>query len=71
METPLNIARNPNVRNDVDCHGMKWMVNNSLVKKDQNGPINPITWGIQTITGGVLTKGYECGKRMSRLDYFL
>ena len=26
LETPTNIARNPNIRNDVDCHGMKWMV---------------------------------------------
>ena len=50
---------------------MKWKENNSLAKKDQNGPINPRTWGIQTITGGVLTKGCEYGKRMSRLDYFL
>ena len=50
---------------------MKWKENNSLAKKDQNGPINPRTWGIQTITGGVLTKGCDYGKRMSRLDYFL
>ena len=71
LETPTNIARNPNIRNDVDCHGMKWMVKNSLAKKDQNEPINPRTWGIQTISDGVLTKGCECGKRMSRLDYFL
>ena len=50
---------------------MKWMVNNSLAKKDKNGPINPRTWGIQTITGGVLTKGCECGKCISRLVYYM
>ena len=72
LETPTNIARNPNIRYDVDCHSMKWIVknalakkdqNNSLAMKDQNGLINPRTLGIQTITGGFLTKGCECGKR--------
>ena len=49
------MLRNPNIRNDVDYYGVKWMENNSLTKRDQNGLINPRTWGIQTITGGVLT----------------
>ena len=40
-------------------------------RKDQNGPINPRSWGIQTITSGLLTKGCDLGKRMSRLDYCL
>ena len=71
LETPTHVARIPNIQNDVDCHGIKWMENNALAKKDQNGSKNPRTWGIQTITGGVLTKGYESGKFMSRLDYFL
>ena len=66
LETPTNIARNPNIRNDVDCYGMKWMKNNSLAKKGQNGPINPRTWDIQTITGRVLTKECESEKRISR-----
>ena len=25
LETPTNIARNPNIRNDVDYHSMKWL----------------------------------------------
>ena len=57
LEAPIRVPRNPNIRNDVDCHGMKWMENNSLAKKDQNGPINTRTWGIQTITGDVLSQG--------------
>ena len=42
------------------------MKNNSLAKKGQNGPINPRTWDIQTITGRVLTKECESEKRISR-----
>ena len=34
LGTPRLVSRNPNIRNDVDCHGMKWMENNSLAKKD-------------------------------------
>ena len=71
LEAPIRVPRNPNIRNDVDCHGMKWMENDSLAKKDQNGPINSRTWGIQTITGDVISQGCELGKRMSRLNFFL
>ena len=46
LEAPIRVTRNPNIRNDVDCHGMKWMENDSLAKKDQNGSINQRTWGI-------------------------
>ena len=42
-----------------------------MAKKDQNGPINSKTWGIQTITGDVISQGCELGKIMSRLDFFL
>ena len=66
-----HVARNPNIRNDVDCYGVKWMENDSLAKKDKNGPINSRTWGIQTITGDVILQGCELGKIMSRLDFFL
>ena len=71
MEAPIRVPRNPNIRNDVDYHGMKWMENDSLAKKDQNGPINTRTWGIQKITGDVIAQGCELGKRMSRLDFFM
>ena len=46
------------------------MTNNSEAKRDQNGPIHKKTWGFQTITGEVLVKGSESGKRMSRLECF-
>ena len=45
------------------------MTNNSEAKRDQNGPIHKKTWGFQTITGEVLVKGSESGKRMSRLEF--
>ena len=34
LETPRHVARNPNIRNDIDCHEVKWMENNSLAKRD-------------------------------------
>ena len=43
LEAPIRVPCNPNIRNDVDCHGMMWMENDSLAKKDQNGPINTRT----------------------------
>ena len=71
IEPTRNPPRNPNSRNDVDCHGVRWMANNTEAKRDQNGHIQKKTWGLQTITGEVLVKGSESGKRMSRLDFFL
>ena len=47
------------------------MTNNTEAKRDQNGPILKKAWGLQTITGEVLVKGSEYGKRMSRLEFFL
>ena len=29
IEPPRNLTRNPKTRNDVDCHGIRWMTNNS------------------------------------------
>ena len=71
IETPRNTTHNPNIRNDIDCHGVRWMENNSEAKEDQNCPIPKGTWGLQTITGEDLVKGCEFGKRMSRLNFFL
>ena len=65
LETRIHVARNSNIRKDVDCHGMKWMGNDSLAKKDQNGPINSRNWGIQTIIGDVISQGCELGQIMS------
>ena len=39
IEPPRNTPRNPNSRNDVDCHGVRWMENNTDTKINQNGPI--------------------------------
>ena len=45
------------------------MTNNAEAKRDQNLPIHKKIWG-QSITGEVLVKGSESGKRMSRLECF-
>ena len=71
FDSPRNISRNPNSRNDVDGHGVRWMENNSDAKRGQNDPILTRRWGIWTITGEVLTKEYDSGKRMLRLEFFL
>ena len=47
------------------------MENISETDRDQNGPINKKNWGLQTVTGEILVKGCEYGKRMSRLYFFL
>ena len=47
------------------------MENNSDAKRNENGPILTRRWGIHTITGEALTKVYEPGKRMLRLDFVL
>ena len=70
-EGPRNTARNPNNRNDIDCHWVRFMENISEAYRDQNGPINKKNWGLQTVTGEILIKGFEYGKRMSRLYFFL
>ena len=36
---PRNTSRNPNSRCDIDCYGVRWMVNNLDTKRDQNGSI--------------------------------
>ena len=33
LEAPIHVAHNPNIQDDVNCHGMKWMENDSLAKK--------------------------------------
>ena len=33
LGTPRLVSRNPNIRNDVNCHGMKRVENNSLAKE--------------------------------------
>ena len=71
IEPPRNPPRNLNSRNDVDRHGVIWMTNNTEAKRDQNSPIQKKAWGLQTVTGEVLVKDSESGKRMSRLDFFL
>ena len=43
IEPPINPPRNPNSRNDVDCHGVRWMTNNTEAKRDQNGHIQKKT----------------------------
>ena len=75
VETMIEPTRNPplnqNIRNDVDCYGVRWITNNTEAKRDQNGHIQKKTWGLQTITRAFLVKGSESGKRMSTLDFFL
>ena len=39
IEGPMNTSCNHNIRNDVDCREVRWMENNSEVKKDQISPI--------------------------------
>ena len=62
IEDSKNTSRNPNIRNNVDYRGVRWMDNNSEPKMDQNGLIPTKRWGIQTVTGEVLIKGYKSGK---------
>ena len=50
-QCPRNTSCNPNNRNDVDYHGIRWMENNSDAKRNENGPILTRRWGIHTITG--------------------
>ena len=69
IEHPRNPTRNPNSRIDVDCHGVRWMTNNSEAKRDQNSSMHKKTWRLQTITDDVLVKGSESVKRMSRLEF--
>ena len=52
LESPRNISRNPNSRNDSDCYGVRWMENNLDTKRDQNCPTLSRRWGIQTINQG-------------------
>ena len=46
FDSPRNISRNPNSRNDADGHGVRWMENNSDAKRGQNDPILTRRWGI-------------------------
>lgn len=62
IEDSKNTSRNPNIRNNVDYRGVRWMDNNSEPKMDQNDLIPTKRWGIQTVTGEVLIKGYKSGK---------
>ena len=45
-EAPSNTTRNPNTRNDVDYHGVRWMESYLEAKRDQNGPILKKNWGL-------------------------
>ena len=40
IEPPRNPTRNLNTINDVDCYEVRWMINNSEAKGDQNGHIH-------------------------------
>ena len=34
IKAPRNTSRNPKIRNDINCNGVRWMENNSETKRD-------------------------------------
>ena len=70
-EALRNTTRNLNTRNDVDSYGIRWMKNNWEAKRNQYGSITKKIWRLQTVTGEILIKYCDSGKKMSSLDFLL